>query len=393
MLKLKNTLAEYGIAQREMAREIGISPAGVSQIICHGQWPRRRDVATLQSGILEFLRARGVSERRIRKVFDESGPGRTNDPAPRTQQEGEENMLLRKQTLFPERETLKHFGLFRDPFTEDVNAQEDIYLDDDIRYAREALYSVARHGGFLALTGDSGAGKSTLRRDLIDRLARENQPVVVIFPYVLGMVDNAAKGKTLRAAHIEEAILHAVSPLARPRQSAQARARQVHQALRDSHRTGKHHVLILEEAHSLYRPTLRHLKDFLELEEGFTRLLSIILIGQSELKMKLSENDFEMRQVVGRCQMMELAPLDASLADYLGFKFRRVGAERDRIIDEGGIATLATRLGSTTRGFRGQGAPVSSLYPLAVGNLLTASMNLAAELGANPVTADIVKEV
>jgi type II secretory pathway predicted ATPase ExeA len=35
---------------------------------------------------------------------------------------------------------------------------------------------------------------------------------------------------------------------------------------------------------------------------------------------------------------------------------------------------------------------VSLLYPLAVANLLAAAMNLAAELGAPTVTADIVKE-
>ena len=36
---------------------------------------------------------------------------------------------------------------------------------------------------------------------------------------------------------------------------------------------------------------------------------------------------------------------------------------------------------------------VSLLYPLAVGNLLTACMNLAAEIGVPTVTADVVKGV
>jgi len=36
---------------------------------------------------------------------------------------------------------------------------------------------------------------------------------------------------------------------------------------------------------------------------------------------------------------------------------------------------------------------VSLLYPLAVGNLLTASMNLAARLGVPSVNADVVRGV
>ena len=35
----------------------------------------------------------------------------------------------------------------------------------------------------------------------------------------------------------------------------------------------------------------------------------------------------------------------------------------------------------------------SLLYPLAVGNLITAAMNLAAELGSPLVTADVIKAV
>ncbi|MFP4733744.1 AAA family ATPase, partial [Pasteurella multocida] len=85
---------------------------------------------------------------------------------------------------------------------------------------------------------------------------------------------------------------------------------QLHRVLKDSARAGNQHVLIIEEAHSLPVPTLKHLKRFFELEDGFKKLLSIVLVGQPELKLKLSERNFEVREVVQRCEIVTLEPLD-----------------------------------------------------------------------------------
>ena len=101
------------------------------------------------------------------------------------------------KSLFPA--TRRHFGLFRDPFTDDVTESDDVFCTPDIRYVREAMWQTARHGGFLAVVGESGAGKSTLRRDLIDRIQTEAAPVLVVEPYVLGMEENDNAGKTLKA--------------------------------------------------------------------------------------------------------------------------------------------------------------------------------------------------
>ena len=109
-------------------------------------------------------------------------------------------MLLRKATLT--QEARKAFGLFKDPFNEEIHSAEDVFASADIKYVREAMYQTAAHGGFIAVVGESGAGKSTLREDLQDRISRSNTPVIMIEPYVLAMVDNDIKGKTLKASHI-----------------------------------------------------------------------------------------------------------------------------------------------------------------------------------------------
>ncbi|XLM22759.1 AAA family ATPase, partial [Chromobacterium piscinae] len=93
----------------------------------------------------------------------------------------------------------------------------------------------------------------------------------------------------------------------------------------ESHAAGYRHCLVIDEAHSLPIPTLKHLKRFFELELGFKKLLSIILIGQPELKVKLSERDAAVREVVQRCEMVELAPLEGGrLEEYLKFKLERM---------------------------------------------------------------------
>jgi type II secretory pathway predicted ATPase ExeA len=398
-LNLKSLLKRHGIRQADMAEAMGIARPTLAALINHGQWPRTLFKEKLSGMALEFLIDRGVSGQALKTAFEEVKTPRESDAVPSvsldssTNDEKDEQMLLRKQGLQPAAK--KHFGIFRDPLADEMESHEDVFISPDIRYVRQALWQTATKGGFIAVVGESGSGKSTLRKDLLDRINRESQRVIVIEPYVQAMEDNDSKGKTLKAGHIAEAIIAAVTPLASVKSSPEARFRQVHTALRDSFRGGNQHVLIIEEAHSLPVATLKHLKRFFELEDGFKKLISIVLIGQSELRTKLSENDPNVREVVQRCEVITLQPLDGRLEEYLKFKFERAGKPLAEVIDENGIDAMRSLLTKQrdTRGLRRDEAPISLLYPLAVNNLLTACMNLAADIGAPRVSADVVKEV
>ena len=172
------------------------------------------------------------------------------------------------------------------------------------------------------------------------------------------------------------------------RASSDARYRQLENRLK-SHRAGVRHAVLIEEAHAMPKATLRHLKRFVELEDGFSRLLSVILLGQNELAEKLDPRDPSVREVVQRCEIITLPPLGEHLEDYLRFRLRRFSVDLSKIVTADGLQALRERLsppvprGHTERSF---------LYPLAVHNLLTAAMNLAAENGAPAVSADIVME-
>lgn len=388
MLVLKNLMKQHGIEQTEVAAAATVSQPAVSQLINHGIWPKRRP-EEVRRKILQFLTSRGLGPESS-QAFDEvltAEPASTSVPQQAINEE-DENMLLAKQVLNPA--TKKQFGIFRDPFADDaMQGSEDVFTTPDIRYVREALYQTARYGGFMAIIGESGAGKSTLRRDLSERINRENAPVIVIEPYIIAMEDNDNKGKTLKAAAIAEAIISTIAPLENIKRSQDARFRQLHRVLKDSSAAGYSHVLVIEEAHSLPIPTLKHLKRFFELESGFKKLLSIVLIGQPELAHKLSERNMEVREVVQRCEVVELLPLDNSLEDFLAFKFQRAGKQLADVLDSSAVDAIRLRLsnfGSTRK-------QVSLLYPLAVSNLVIAGLNLAAQIGVPVVNGDVIKGV
>lgn len=383
MLALKTLLQQHGISQAQLARDIGLSPALVAQLLNHEKWPTSPDKTALKGKITEALADRDITVDAVMFAAVTDSTSATITP----NQEGID-MLLRKTAL--SQAARQHFSLFRDPFSNDVNEAADVFTSPDIRRVREYLWATAMHGGFIAVIGESGSGKSTLRRDLHDRIAREDAPILIIEPYVLGMEDNDVRGKTLKASAIADSIILTLAPQEKPRVSMEAKSRQLHRILKDSRRAGFNHCLIIEEAHGLSIATLKHLKRFFELEDGFKKLLSIVLIGQTELKIKLSERSPEVREVVQRCEVVELPPLDAQLDQYLKFKFARVGKDIDALFETGALDGVRGRLIFAKAGKTRES--VSLMYPLMINNLVTAAMNQAAQLGFLKISQDLILE-
>lgn len=278
-------------------------------------------------------------------------------------------------------QALKKFGLFSDPFIGDIQKADDVYLSSDTRFIAEYLYQSAKSGGLIALIGESGSGKSTIRRYAIERMKNEGQNVRVIFPQCIDK-------KLLTASTIYNAIIADCSAET-PKQNFETRARQVKRILTNSSRAGVNHILMIEEAHDLSISTLKYLKRFWELEDGFKKLLSIVLIGQVEMKPKLNESqNWEAREVIRRMEVLELSAMTTGteIRDYLASKFSRLDKKREDIISDDGCDALATKLCRQTA----KGIVVSSAYPLTINNWCKAGMNAAAEFGADLVDADII---
>lgn len=279
--------------------------------------------------------------------------------------------------------TRTHFSLSRHPFVDDVQSAQDVYLSKDQRYIRESMYYAAKHGGFVAIVGESGSGKTTLRRDLVERIRRDNEPITVIQPQCIDK-------RVLNATHICDAIISDIST-ERPKQSLEAKARQIQRILTASARTGASHVLIIEEAHDLSLSTLKYLKRFWELEDGFRKLIGIVLVGQPELGERLDEQrNPDAREVIRRIEVARLKPLNGNLEEYLGLKFKRVGVPLEQVFEKDAFDAIRARL---TRRRPNTTSVESHLYPLNVHNVICKAMNAAAELGLPKVTADLVGRV
>lgn len=398
-LKLKGILMDYGVEQRAYAAAIvqtegyvkgkPLSLTAAAKLIVRNEWPSLTPRKEIVRQTNEFLLSKGVPAEVIRTAFEFDPEDMHKFAHPRGCHAGQHARAhqpdidpIETEMLTPQAKKL--FNLFRDPFTDDVQGPDDVFLSADQRYIREVLFATARHGGFVAVAGESGSGKTTLRRDMLDRIQREGLPVIAIQPRTID------KG-VLTAGAICHAIIDDLNPGAKVPRSLEAQARHVERVLTESSRAGNSHVLVIEEAHDLNIQTLKYLKRFWELEDGFKKLLGIILVGQPELKAKLDERrNPQAREVIRRCEIAELMPLDNVLEDYLRLKLKRVGADYNAIFAADACDGIRARLshpGKTPRD------SVSLVYPLSVNRAVVRAMNLAAQIGETRITAELVKGV
>ncbi len=366
-MTLKTALDRAGASQSDLARYLGLSKSTVSLITRHGQFPVGR-AHRLRTMINDFLNDRGVSP---------SGLWKTLEP----QQDEEE---MEQECVMITADAKKQFKLFKDPFLDDVNGKSDVYMSRDARFAAEYMYTTAELGGMLAVVGESGSGKTTLRRLLIDRINSEDLKIKVIFPRIIDK-------QRLTATSICDAIIRDCST-EKPKRTLEAKAHQIERILRDSLKSGYKHVLMIEEAHDLTIQTLKYLKRFWELEAGFDKLLSIILIAQPELKEKLDESrNYEAREIIRRMEIAEIKALESEedLKGYLALKLKRINLEIDKLIAPDAYKAILTKLSRRTR----SGSSICLAYPLTVNNLVKRAMNTAAEVGQQQITAETIQAV
>lgn len=394
--RLRATLQRHGIAAKDICARIrypqgkragcALSAPSWSLLLSRQEWPVSIPRADVQSTVEALLRERGVPDDEIAEAWVIDGQVDAHATSRNKATAGTDANQGPSETPFhlPENTMLspaakQHFGLTAHPFIDDVRAPADVYISKDQRYVRESMYYAAKHSGLLAVVGESGAGKSTLRRDLIERIRREEVPISLIQPKTIDK-------SVLTAAHICDAIILDLSTET-PRLSLEAKARQVERILTASASSGNLHAMIIEEAHDLSTATLKYLKRFWELEDGFRKLLGIVLVAQPELLLKLDERkNPDLREFIRRCEIATLKSLNGNLEEYLALKFRRVGVALSDVFEVDAFDAIRARL--TRRRLNGE--TESHLYPLVVQNLVAKAMNEAAELALTKVSAQLV---
>lgn len=370
----KALFLSLGLSYDDAARAVGVSKTAMYRSIKENKWPSAMRV---KKEFVQWVDAQAKL----------AGLDSTSIPAvspPVIKPEGEVDMLLQCQALTPKAKEV--FALKRSPFIDDVQSSEDVFQTPSVRYVRAAMLDAANNHGFLAVVGESGSGKSTLAEDLEERLQKESKQIIVIRPYVQAMELSDVKGKTMRSLHIAEAICNALDPKVSVKRSPQARFNQLHNMLKASAKSGRSHLLLIEEAHCLPLATLKHLKRFLELKNGMKRLIGIVLIGQTELHETLDGKNMEVREVSQRCEVITLESITKELEGYLKLKFERIGINVNDVIAKDAYDAIRTRLVvQTTRG-----KLVDLCYPLVVNNLITRAMNEAAKLHFGIIDSNVI---
>jgi type II secretory pathway predicted ATPase ExeA len=393
-LVLKRVLNEIGLSQSRLSKSIEVPTSTLSEIVNWNNWPINRPNRVIKEAVVAELQKRNVSRETLAAIWNvDTGPALPVSRHASNYGKPRKKVMplspLKAAHFFadlPENAMLtvnakQHFKLFQDPFTDDVHGPSDIFLPPDTNYVKAAMYQTAKRGGFIAVVGESGAGKTTLRKDLCDRVSKEPQ-VRVFFPRIIDK-------RSATASSICDAILADFDQ--KPVSSLEAKARQIEKLLSLSARSGNSHTLVIEEAHDLDMQVLKFLKRFLEIEDGFKRLISVILIGQPELRNKLNEHLHpEIREVSRRCEIIELKPLTTNLKDYLALKFKRVERSVEDFFDKGAIDAIRQRLTISQGQSRAQ---LNMAYPLIVNNTVTAALNQCAELGLPKITADLIQDL
>ncbi|MEA5113223.1 MAG: AAA family ATPase [Geobacteraceae bacterium] len=285
-------------------------------------------------------------------------------------------------------EVMKYFRIFKDPFFHDVNGANDIFLSCEHRYIETVMLDAAYHAAFVAVIGEVQSGKSIIRKKVMEDLKRDGS-ITVIYPRSRRVNIGDKFHSRISPVSLCDSIILDISSEVTPRQ-IEHKVRLVERLLSARVSQGFKHVLIIEEAQNLTMTTLKYLKQFYEMEDGFQNLLGIILIGQPELKDMLDETKHvDLREVIRRIQIAEIGGLGDEVKDYLAFKFKRIGAKLDLIIEDDAIEALSRKL--TTEGDGKK--MISHAYPGTVNLWISKAMHRAFDLGENRVTAEVIENI
>ena len=266
-------------------------------------------------------------------------------------------------------EVLEHFGLKRDPFTNEMDDDGDIVDTKESAKAERKIKTAIEKNGWCAVTGPVGSGKSTLIKKVKAWIVKRRD-ILVVEPRTL-------EKQFLGASHVCDALIEDLGGhVSSGQRTLEYKARMVARILEQSSRDGKKVVVLIDEAHLLRDEALLALKRIYEFELGFKKLLAIVLVGQHHLARRL-KNNFALAEVGQRVDLYELGSLNGAIGNYLRHKLERAGAKDADIFEASALKAIARKADT----------------PLAVNNLAAMAMITALDMGEKKISGEIVDAV
>ncbi len=362
-ITLKDAIQRAGVSQNQFARLVHIHKTTMIRLVTHGVWPVRIPRQNIKAACAQYLASQGIEPCNI------IWPGEEDHKPINTMKEGIELMSLDKNVL-------QHFGLNQNPFSNDVEEEEDVMRFRGYESIEDAIRETIQQRGFLAVIAESGSGKTTIW-DGIEAEVAGRGDTIICKPMM--------KGKDhMTPEHIARALIHDLGGGEKVRPNAEDRGRQLSQLLRGIREgaADRKAVLYIDDAHFITQSVLRQLKTFFEEKIGRFRLLAIILVGLPMLKNKLTE----FPEIGNRIRLVEVPPVPVK--EYLEFKLCRVGSVIDRVFTEDGLQAFLDRFRNSRRPPLGRPLVINAMCIRAMVRLV----NNGAAAGER-ITREIVDQV
>jgi len=271
---------------------------------------------------------------------------------------GAHDSAVRPKTLYTE-----FYGFSENPFSIRPDPRF-LYLTPAHREALDALMEgVEEQKGLMVFTGDVGAGKTTLLYHLIDQLGETVKTAFIFFTLVnfkqllrnvlleLGL-DPTGEDKVLLINRLSHFLLERAAE-------------------------GETVVLMIDEAQNLSDEVLEEIRLLSNLETRSSKLLQIVLTGQSELEAKLESaplRAFNQRISVRR----HIGPLTREeCPGYLEHRLQMVGSRASRVFSSEAIALICQ---------------YSHRIPRVINVICDNALRIACHLNRSRVDGEVVRE-
>lgn len=182
------------------------------------------------------------------------------------------------------------------------------------------LFGIQERKGIILITGEVGTGKTTLCKALFNKLPPEIKISLILNPYFSEVQLLKAIAEDFGLVIKSTDRLNIVKAL--------------NSFLMDLNLNNGNAVLVIDEAQNLTNRQLEQIRLLSNLETKEEKLLQIVLVGQPELKEKISQ--YNLRQIYQRIVVKHhLTPLlESEVKDYIDFRLQKVGHGNVMILPE-----------------------------------------------------------
>jgi len=215
----------------------------------------------------------------------------------------------------------EYFGIEEMPFSIAPDPRY-LYMSEQHREAlAHLLYGFNSDGGFVFLTGEIGTGKTTICRCLLEQVPKNSEIAFIINPKL-------TVEELLGTICDEFGISYPTG-----NKSIKVFIDLINRYLLELHKKEHKAVLIIDEAQNLSTDVLEQLRLLTNLETNQVKLLQIILLGQPELRDKLSRSELSQlsQRIIARYHLKPLSRKD--VASYVRHRLTVAGAKKQLFTD------------------------------------------------------------